>query len=53
MAGVDFLVDMFRTATNVTGDLTASVVVGSTLGEFDRAAFLEEGATDQPRKEAV
>ncbi len=39
VAGVDFLVDMFRTATNVTGDLTASVVVGNSLGEFDREAF--------------
>ncbi|MGL1893489.1 MAG: dicarboxylate/amino acid:cation symporter [Spirochaetaceae bacterium] len=39
VAGVDFLVDMFRTATNVTGDLTASVVIGNTLGEFDREAF--------------
>lgn len=39
VAGVDFLVDMFRTATNVTGDLTTSVVVGSSIGEFDRDAF--------------
>lgn len=39
VAGVDFLVDMFRTATNVAGDLTTSVVVGSGLGEFDREAF--------------
>ena len=40
VAGVDFLVDMFRTGTNVTGDLTTSVVVGNSLGEFDREAFL-------------
>jgi len=30
---------MFRTSTNVTGDLTASVIVGNSLGEFDREAF--------------
>ncbi|MGH0054258.1 MAG: dicarboxylate/amino acid:cation symporter [Sphaerochaetaceae bacterium] len=39
VAGVDFLVDMFRTMTNVTGDLTTSVVVANSLGEFDREAF--------------
>jgi Na+/H+-dicarboxylate symporter len=39
VAGVDFLVDMFRTMTNVTGDLTTSVVVANALGEFDRDAF--------------
>ncbi len=41
VAGVDFIVDMFRTATNVAGDMTASVVIGNSLGEFDRRAFLE------------
>jgi hypothetical protein len=39
VAGVDFLVDMFRTMTNVTGDLTTSVIVANSLGEFDRDAF--------------
>ena len=39
VAGVDFLVDMFRTMTNVAGDLTTSVVVANSLGEFDRTAF--------------
>ena len=39
VAGVDFIVDMFRTATNVTGDMMASVVVADRLGEFDREAF--------------
>lgn len=39
VAGIDFLVDMFRTCTNVTGDLTTSVVVGNSLGEFDRESF--------------
>lgn len=39
VAGVDFLVDMFRTMTNVAGDMATSVVVASSLGEFDREAF--------------
>jgi Na+/H+-dicarboxylate symporter len=39
VAGVDFLVDMFRTMTNVAGDLSTSVVVANSLGEFDRDAF--------------
>lgn len=39
VAGVDFLVDMFRTMTNVAGDLCTSVVVGNSLGEFDKQAF--------------
>lgn len=39
VAGIDFIVDMFRTSTNVTGDLTASVVIGNSLGEFDKEAF--------------
>jgi hypothetical protein len=42
VAGVDFLVDMFRTMTNVAGDLTTSVVVANSLGEFDREAFLAQ-----------
>lgn len=42
VAGVDFIVDMFRTATNVAGDLTTSVVVGNSLGEFDKKAFEEQ-----------
>ncbi|KGE73193.1 dicarboxylate/amino acid:cation symporter [Spirochaeta lutea] len=46
VAGVDFLVDMFRTATNVTGDLTTSVIVGNSLGEFDREAFNSQVFTD-------
>jgi Na+/H+-dicarboxylate symporter len=39
VAGVDFIVDMFRTMTNVAGDMTTSVVVSNSLGEFDKAAF--------------
>ena len=39
VAGVDFIVDMFRTMTNVAGDMTTSVLVANSLGEFDRDAF--------------
>lgn len=39
VAGVDFIVDMFRTMTNVAGDMTTSVIVANSLGEFDRDAF--------------
>jgi len=39
VAGVDFIIDMFRTMTNVAGDMTTSVLVANSLGEFDREAF--------------
>lgn len=39
VAGVDFIVDMFRTMTNVAGDMTTSVLVANSLDEFDREAF--------------
>ncbi|MGL5359687.1 MAG: dicarboxylate/amino acid:cation symporter, partial [Shewanella sp.] len=37
--GVDRLLDMTRTAVNVTGDCVASVVVAKSEGEFDLAVF--------------
>lgn len=39
IAGVDFIVDMFRTSTNVTGDLVTATYVAHSVGEFDREAF--------------
>jgi Na+/H+-dicarboxylate symporter len=33
--GVDRLLDMFRTAVNVTGDLSATVLVARASGELD------------------
>lgn len=42
VAGVDFIVDMFRTMTNVAGDMTTSVIVADSLGEFDRETFLSQ-----------
>ena len=43
VAGVDFLVDMFRTSTNVTGDLTASVIVGNSLGRVRPGGLQQPG----------
>jgi Na+/H+-dicarboxylate symporter len=37
--GVDRLLDMARTAVNVTGDAVVSVVVASSEGELDRTCF--------------
>lgn len=37
--GVDRLLDMVRTAVNVTGDSMVSCVVGKSEGEFDQAVF--------------
>jgi len=40
--GVDRLLDMARTAVNVTGDAVATVVVAKSEGEFDQAVFEAE-----------
>ncbi|MEL6877211.1 MAG: cation:dicarboxylase symporter family transporter, partial [Pseudomonadota bacterium] len=37
VAGVDRIMDMMRTATNVTGDATVTVTTASILGELDKA----------------
>ena len=37
VAGVDRIMDMMRTATNVTGDATVTVTTASMLGEIDKA----------------
>lgn len=37
--GVDRLLDMTRTAVNITGDAMVSVVVGKSEGEFDESVF--------------
>ncbi|XMB87201.1 dicarboxylate/amino acid:cation symporter [Mycoplasmatota bacterium WC44] len=41
VAGIDFIVDMFRTSVNVTGDMVAAVTVGNSIGEWDRESFNE------------
>lgn len=42
--GVDRLLDMVRTAVNVTGDATVSVVVGKSENQFDEAVFNDPNA---------
>jgi len=37
--GVDRLLDMIRTAVNVSGDATVSVIVAKNEGKFDRAVY--------------
>ncbi len=51
--GVDRLLDMVRTAVNVTGDATVSVIVASKENQFDHAVYLDpaagqDGATPDP-----
>ena len=42
--GVDRLLDMVRTAVNVTGDATISVIVGKTENQFEEGVFLDPKA---------
>jgi Na+/H+-dicarboxylate symporter len=42
--GVDRLLDMVRTAVNVTGDATVSVIVGRSEGQFEEELFLDPRA---------
>ena len=42
--GVDRLLDMTRTAVNVTGDAMVSCIVGKSEKQFDQAVFDDAGA---------
>lgn len=42
LVGVDTIIDMARTATNVTGTAVTAVLVANSEGEFDRQAFNNE-----------
>ena len=42
--GVDRLLDMVRTAVNVTGDVTVSVIVAKSENQFDQDVFLDPKA---------
>jgi Na+/H+-dicarboxylate symporter len=42
--GVDRLLDMVRTAVNVTGDSTVSLIVGKSEKQFDEGIFLNPKA---------
>jgi Na+/H+-dicarboxylate symporter len=46
--GVDRLLDMVRTAVNVTGDATASVVVSKSEGQFDADVYFNPNADNNP-----
>ncbi|WP_299569867.1 dicarboxylate/amino acid:cation symporter [uncultured Shewanella sp.] len=39
IAAIDRVIDMIRTATNVTGDMMTAVVIGKSEGQFDEAQF--------------
>jgi Na+/H+-dicarboxylate symporter len=47
--GVDRLLDMVRTAVNVTGDAVVTVIVAKSEGQFDEAVYQdgEPGQRDQ------
>lgn len=51
--GVDRLLDMVRTAVNVTGDATVSVIVGKSEKQFDEATYLNPRADLEPQNEDV
>ena len=53
--GVDRLLDMVRTAVNVTGDMVVAVVVGRSEGQFDEAVFLadEKGQLQEPEEDST
>lgn len=40
VAGVDRILDMFRTSCNVTGDLAATVIIGASENELDRTILM-------------
>lgn len=42
--GVDRILDMTRTAVNVTGDSMVTIIVGKMEGQFDEAIYLDENA---------
>jgi Na+/H+-dicarboxylate symporter len=47
--GVDRLLDMLRTAVNVTGDATVATIVASSEGQLDREVFNASEAGSAPQ----
>jgi Na+/H+-dicarboxylate symporter len=45
--GVDRLLDMTRTAVNITGDCTVATIIAKTEGELDEAVFNDPDAGHQ------
>jgi len=53
IAGIDRILDMARTALNVTGDSAVNVVVAKSEGELDIEAYNTPHVMDSPRLEEV
>jgi Na+/H+-dicarboxylate symporter len=51
--GVDRLLDMVRTAVNVTGDTTVSLIVAKSEGQFDERIYLNPKADLEPDSDAA
>ncbi|MCB1842816.1 MAG: dicarboxylate/amino acid:cation symporter [Halioglobus sp.] len=51
--GVDRLLDMVRTAVNVTGDAMVSVLVANSEGEFDQQVYQDPDADQNGEREDV
>jgi Na+/H+-dicarboxylate symporter len=51
--GVDRLLDMVRTAVNVTGDATVSVIVGKSEKQFDEDIYLNPKADMDPQNDKL
>ena len=49
--GVDRLLDMVRTAVNVTGDATVSVIVGKSEKQLDEQVWLNPNADLEPNSD--
>ncbi|MGS0682482.1 dicarboxylate/amino acid:cation symporter [Shewanella sp. 125m-7] len=45
IAAIDRIIDMIRTATNVTGDMMTAVVIGKSEGQLDEAQFYAQEDT--------
>lgn len=51
--GVDRLLDMLRTAVNVTGDATITTAVANTENQFDREIFFSDASGEEENEDDV
>lgn len=49
IAAIDRIIDMIRTATNVTGDMMTAVVIGKSENELDVEQFYSNETQDPER----
>lgn len=49
IAAIDRVIDMIRTATNVTGDMMTAVVIGKSEKQLDETQFYSEETDPQPQ----